>query len=110
MIKINEEEFCKTFDVCEDDLKTEITKKSAELQNMVVVTRGTDDTFAAKNGEFYSVPIEKVVPVNTTACGDSFNAGFLYEYANSGDFVAALEKGTWCAARNAERECPGEIR
>lgn len=110
VIKINEEEFCKTFDVCEDDLKTEITKKSAELQNMIVVTRGTDDTFAAKNGNFYSVPIEKVVPVNTTACGDSFNAGFLYEYANSGDFVAALEKGTWCAARNAERECPGSTQ
>lgn len=113
VIKINDEEFCKTFlgdvTVSEEELKSAITKKSAELGNIIIVTRGVKSTFAAKNGEFAECPTEKVVPLNTTACGDSFNAGFIYEYLNSGDFESALKKGTWCAARNAEREAPGAI-
>jgi len=123
IIKINDEEFCKTFGMefvesdnaaemakYEDDLKNAICKKSNELQNIIVVTRGYNPTFAAKNGDFISCPTEKVDAVNTTACGDSFNSGFLYEYTNSGNFDAALKKGTWCAARNAERECAGSVR
>lgn len=113
VIKINDEEFCKTFlgdvTVSEEELKSAITKKSGELGNIIIVTRGVKSTFAAKNGEFAECPTEKVVPLNTTACGDSFNAGFIYEYLNSGDFESALKKGTWCAARNAEREAPGAI-
>ena len=109
IIKINDEEFCNTFDCNLSDLKDEIIKKSAQFHNMLVVTRGTEPTYAAKDGIFYECPTEKVNAVNTTACGDSFNAGFLYEYLNSGDFEAALKKGTWCAARNAELECPGAI-
>lgn len=113
VIKINDEEFCKTFlgdvAVSEEELKSAIIKKSGELGNIIIVTRGVKSTFAAKNGEFAECPTEKVVPLNTTACGDSFNAGFIYEYLNSGDFESALKKGTWCAARNAEREAPGAI-
>jgi len=114
IIKINDEEFCKTFNgsspLTPDALKSAITKKSQELGNIIIVTRGVDSTFAARNGQFAECPTEKVVALNTTACGDSFNAGFLYEYLNSGDFEAALKKGTWCAARNAELEAPGAIR
>lgn len=110
IIKINDEEFIKTFGGSQESLKTDITSKSKELHNIIVVTRGTDPTYAAKDGMFIEVPTEKVHAVNTTACGDSFNAGFLYEYLNSGDFEAALKKGTWAAARNAEVECPGAIR
>lgn len=109
IIKINDEEFVKTFGKT-DDLKAAITAKSAELKNIIIVTRGVDSTYAAKNGQFTECPTEKIKPVNTTACGDSFNAGFLYEYLNSGDFDKALQKGTWCATRNAELECPGAIR
>lgn len=122
IIKINDEEFCKTFGLnfvdhsssseseikqFEAELKKAIVEKSQELQNMIIVTRGTEPTFAADKGNFYSCPTEKVLAVNTTACGDSFNAGFLYEYVYTNSFTAALKKGTWCAARNAENECPG---
>lgn len=120
IIKINDEEFCKTFGMnfiesedadkmaeYEEELKSAICKKSAEMKNIFVVTRGIKPTFAAKAGEFISCPTEKIEPVNTTACGDSFNSGFLYEYVNTGNYESALKKGTWCAARNAERECPG---
>lgn len=107
IIKINDEEFEKTFGMAAT--KENITEKSRELNNIIVVTRGTESTYAAKRGEFAECPVEKLTPVNTTACGDSFNAGFLYEYSVSGDFEEALNEGTWCAARNAECECPGSL-
>lgn len=116
IIKINDEEFCKTFKVTaeknesvEQALKSAIIEISRILGNIIIVTRGTKTTLAAHNGKFYSCPCKKVTPVNTTACGDSFNSGFLWEYLNSGDVGAALEKGTWAAAANAERECPGAV-
>lgn len=110
IIKINEEEFRTSFpEVSGLPLKDAIIKKSSELKNIVVVTRGTDSTLAAVRGEYFECPTEKVAALNTTACGDSFNAGFLYEYLRSGDIAAALKKGTWCAARNAENEAPGSI-
>lgn len=120
IIKINEEEFCSTFGyefpLPEDKLRVLISEKSKELKNVIVITRGTEETYAARNGVFYSHPVEKVVPVNTTACGDTFNAGFIYEYLKTldetgkADVQSALSKGTWCAARNAESEVPGTIR
>ncbi len=111
IIKINEEEFRRSFPELEkEDLKAAITAKSKELENIIVVTRGVDSTYAAKKGDFYECPSEKVNALNTTACGDSFNAGFLYEFVKSGDLKAALSKGTWCAARNAELETPGAIK
>lgn len=111
IIKINEEEFRATFpELAALPLKEAILKKSEELQNIVVVTRGTESTLAAVRSKYYECPTEKVAALNTTACGDSFNAGFLYEYVHTGDIEAALKKGTWCAARNAELEAPGAIR
>ena len=116
IIKINDEEFVKTFlpdldfeELSENDLKNEITKISQNLGNIIVVTRGIKSTFAANCGAFAECPTEKVKAVNTTACGDSFNAGFIYEYLKSKNFEQALKKGTWCAARNAESEAPGSI-
>lgn len=113
IIKINEEEFCETFGyefpLPENQLKELVCKKSLELNNIFILTRGTDETFAAEKGNFFSCPVEKITPVNTTACGDTFNAGFIYEYLKSRDMNLALKKGTWCAARNAESEVPGTI-
>lgn len=111
IIKINEEEFRRTFPELEKkSLEQAITQKSKELNNIVVVTRGTEPTFAAARGQFTACPTEKITALNTTACGDSFNAGFLYEYLQTRDLSAALKKGTWCAARNAEHEAPGTLR
>ena len=64
------------------------------------------DTETLDDGDF---PVEKISPVNTTACGDSFSAGYLYEFLETGDFETALAKGTWCAARNAENIRCGSI-
>ena len=114
VVKINDEEFCRTFSLdfpCSSEvLKSQIIEKSKVYKNAFVITRGSDSTFAARDGVFFEQRTEKVCAVNTTACGDSFNAGFLYEFVRSGDMQKSLEKGTWCAARNAELEVPGGIR
>ena len=107
IIKINDEEFMATFGMTAN--QENICQKSLELNNIIVITRGTESTLAACRGDFFECPVQKVVPVNTTACGDSFNAGFLYEYVNSGDMQKALEKGTWCASKNATVEAPGSL-
>ena len=107
IIKINDEEFSKTFGI--PTTKDNICAKSREYHNIIVITRGTDSTLAAKDGDFYEAQVPKIQPVNTIACGDSFNAGFLYEYLNSGDMNKALQKGTWCAVQNAMSEVPGSI-
>ena len=110
IIKINEEEFRATFpELSDQPLEQAVTKKSLELQNIIVITRGCESTFAAARGQFSECPTEKVTALNTSACGDSFNAGFLYEYVKTQDLTAALKKGTWCAARNAENEVPGSL-
>ncbi len=119
IIKINEEEFRATFrEMADQPLQKAITEKSLQLDNIIIVTRGTESTYAADRGQFSECPSEKVTALNTTACGDSFNAGFLYEYLKNRDqsgtaaekLAAALQKGTWCAARNAENEAPGTLR
>lgn len=111
IIKINEEEFRSTFpELNKKPLNQAVIEKSRDLNNIVVVTRGTEPSFAAARGQFSACPTEKVAALNTTACGDSFNAGFLYEYIRTKNLEAALKKGTWCAARNAELEAPGTIR
>lgn len=113
IIKINEDEFLNTFGTktsrSDGDFRHLVSDKSIELGCILVVTRGEKSTFAADKGNFVEFPVEKIKTVNTTASGDAFSAGFLYEYLKSKDFLKSLEKGTWCAARNAESKIPGSI-
>ena len=112
VIKINDEEFCQTFACSSEEagLKAALIQKSKDLNNIIVVTRGKDSTLAAKKGDLFECECEKILPVNTTACGDSFNAGFLFEYLQNEDFEAAIKKGNWAAARNALLVIPGSIQ
>ena len=113
IIKINEEEFLNTFGgklpISDGDFRHLVSDKSIELGCILVVTRGEKSTFAADKGNFVEFPVEKIKTVNTTASGDAFSAGFLYEYLKTKDFLKSLERGTWCAARNAESKIPGSI-
>lgn len=113
IIKINEDEFLNTFGTktsrSDGDFRHLVSDKSIELGCILVVTRGEKSTFAADKGNFVEFPVEKIKTVNTTASGDAFSAGFLYEYTKTKDFLKSLEKGTWCAARNAESKIPGSI-
>lgn len=44
---------------------------------IVLVTVGADGTYAVLNGDIMHVPVEQVVPVDTTGAGDAFMAGVL---------------------------------
>ena len=137
IIKINEDEFVATFGAdfakntkctesaphancadsanapaafqAEQQLATAITETSRSLNNIVVVTRGAKATLAAEKGTPYNSPSECVKAVNTIGCGDAYNAGFLYEYLATKDMNKSLEKGKWCASRNAECLRPGVL-
>lgn len=114
IIKINEDEFCATFGFRSglepEKLGALIAQKSRELDNALVVTRGSLDTYAGFRGTPFVSPVRKVKALNATGCGDSFSAGFLYAWLPGNDMAAALEKGAWCATRNALNLRPGSIR
>jgi sugar/nucleoside kinase (ribokinase family) len=58
---------------------------------LIVLTLGKSGSMAFHNGRVYNQPaleIEKVI--DTTGCGDAFQAAFTAEYYISGDIDAAL--------------------
>lgn len=114
VIKINEEEFCGTFGyrfpLPEAELSLRIAEKSAELGNAIVITRGARDTYAGYRGTPYHRPVLEVTALNATGCGDSFTAGFMHAWLADRNMDAALEKGAWCATRNAMNLRPGSVR
>lgn len=117
-IKINIDEYINTF--CQDNkealLKSEellqksIKQNSEAYNSTFIITRGTKSTIAVHKSIIYEVPIIKTEVINTTACGDSFNAGFVYEFIKSNDFHKSLIAGTHCASLNAKNIRPGSIK
>ena len=102
-VKINEEELEKSFP------QEKINVLSIKYDNAFIITRGKEKTLASLRGKDFECETENIVPLNTTACGDSFDAGFLYEMLLSGDFEKALRRGTFAASRNAESVIPGFV-
>ncbi|MCR4939833.1 MAG: hypothetical protein K5930_06975 [Treponemataceae bacterium] len=115
IIKINEDEFWATFSKVEGGEKGEeallnaIAERSRNLGNIIVVTSGSKETLAAAYGNKFKMQSELIKAVNTIGCGDAYNAGFLYEYLATKDMSKSLEKGKWCASRNAECLRPGVL-
>jgi len=113
IIKINEEEFTTTFSLpfplSEDELERELGIRSIALNNIIIVTRGLKDTFAASSGVLARESAEAVSVVNTIGCGDAFSAGFLMSWLNEQNIQNALAKGKWCATRNTFSLRPGSI-
>lgn len=67
---------------------------------LVIVKNGADDILALDNGKiahFTPAPVTNIV--DTTAAGDSFNAGFLANYLKSADLIPALSAGADLAAK-----------
>lgn len=113
IIKINERELCETFSLpyplAEHLLEKELAALSTRYQCAFVVTRGTQATWAAREGKTMSVPVEMVTAVNTTGCGDAFGAGFLDSFIEDKDLANALSEGSRCARLKAEQIRPGSI-
>ncbi|MEJ8472920.1 sugar kinase [Roseibium algae] len=67
---------------------------------LVVVKNGPGDVVCLRDGvlsSYSSIPVENVL--DTTAAGDSFNAGFLAAYLDDGDLKKAVDAGNRLACR-----------
>jgi sugar/nucleoside kinase (ribokinase family) len=73
---------------------TDLVNISKHFKGIIVLTLGADGSVAIKNGIIYeqeALPIKKVI--DTTGCGDAFQAGFSTEYYVSKDIKKALLAG-----------------
>jgi fructoselysine 6-kinase len=72
-----------------------------------VLTLGAEGSIAIKNGEMtrqQALPLDKVV--DTTGCGDAFQAGFSAEYFKTRDIRKSLLSGA-AAGREAAMDFGG---
>ncbi|WP_286680560.1 PfkB family carbohydrate kinase [Tepidanaerobacter sp. EBM-49] len=66
---------------------------------IVGITRGSKGAIFSKEGKLFEQDIVPVKVVDTMGAGDSFIAGFLTYYIQSGDMAAALKYAAKCAAK-----------
>ena len=74
-----------------------LQKLDSLLVPIILVTVGADGTYAVLNGEVTHVPVEKVVPVDTTGAGDAFMAGVL-RYVHYNGLPTSTEELIECVA------------
>lgn len=75
----------------------------------VIVSRGSKPLWVIEGDEYYEVPLEPVVPVNTTGSGDAFTAGLASALDDGLSLRAAIQAGIRCGALNASMFRPGVI-
>lgn len=84
-----------------EDTVARLLPQSALLRTLIVVTHGAAGSSALVGGHRVSVKAEPVpdeARVDTTGCGDAFQAAFTVAYYTHGDAVTALEAGSAAAA------------
>lgn len=92
----NEDEIKALFNT---DDPEEAFKKSKELCEIVVITRGADGAIAVCDEQRYEVSAEPIGQViDTTGAGDLFAAGFLTGFANGRTVQECLQIGALAAA------------
>ena len=83
------------------------TKAAIELQSKgvenVIITMGSMGAFLYTNGKAVLVPTQKVVAVDTTAAGDTFNGGLAVALAEGKTLLEAVEFGNKAAAISVTR-------
>jgi fructoselysine 6-kinase len=69
---------------------------------VIGLTRGGEPAVFVHQGNSYKQKLRKINVVDTMGAGDSLIAGFLTEYAKSGNVEKALEKGTLSAEKTCQ--------
>ena len=73
------------------------------LKNGVVVKRGTEGAYAINSrDDEVKIPAFLSDAVDTTAAGDSFNAGFLYSYLKGFDLAKSVTVANWVASKTVQ--------
>ena len=69
----------------------------------VVVKRGTEGAYAINSrDDEVKIPAFLSDAVDTTAAGDSFNAGFLYSYLKGFDLAKSVTVANWVASKTVQ--------
>jgi len=121
IIKPNLEEFAMSFNL--DSNSPQINSNLQELvldlshkhKCRIILTNGIKPIIVADKNNFYefnihpALPPQKIVPINTTGCGDAFTAGLAAALEDGADFNTAISEGIRCGALNAGFVKPGVI-
>jgi len=80
-----------------DNLEEALLKLNQHAST-VVVTRGSQGAVCRSNIKTVRAKVFSVEPKDTTGAGDSFNAGFLYQWLQGGDINKCMIYGSACGA------------
>ncbi len=105
LIKPNIDELCDLFKK-EISSHEDVVYYAQKLQEMgaanVLVSLGDKGAILlTERGEIYSCEAPKGAMINTVGAGDSMVAGFIWEYANSGNYREALKFAVCCGSATA---------
>ncbi|MBZ9571341.1 carbohydrate kinase family protein [Methanobrevibacter sp. TMH8] len=105
-LKILFEEYYSKIDAINSDEKLTFRDLAVHILDdgigTVVVKRGIKSVYAINNNEEVKVPIFETDVIDTTAAGDSFNAGFLYSYLKGYSLEKSCLIGNWIASKCVE--------
>jgi fructoselysine 6-kinase len=76
------------------DMADDLSRLAMGRKGIVVLTLGAEGSKAFVNDQVYrqtALPVDKVI--DTTGCGDAFQAAFNYEYYKSRNVIKALQAG-----------------
>jgi sugar/nucleoside kinase (ribokinase family) len=86
------------------DNPAQLAKALPTERGIVAMKRGKDGaSLIAPDGRLLHTPAYRVVPVDTTGAGDSFNAGFLYASLEGLDLAERLRFACACGALATQR-------
>jgi len=83
----------------EAELSNLLRSFSEKYDGIFIVTLAEDGSAAYHHGKEYRVsaqPVDRVI--DTTGCGDSYQAGFIGEITRGGDIIAAMKEGSAVAS------------
>jgi sugar/nucleoside kinase (ribokinase family) len=78
-------------------------KKLAEMVPLVVVKLGRQGAMAQRGAERFTSPAIEVEAIDAVGAGDSFDAGFLHQYAQGADLTTCLRVGNLAGAFSTTR-------
>ncbi len=81
-----------------DDLEAAIQKLARYVKKVLVIKRGAKGVLAVSGGRRLAASVFRIQPIDTTGAGDSFNAGFLYQFLKGAPLEECLIWGNACGA------------
>lgn len=84
----------------DEETEKRVCELSGKFSGVFTATLGENGSASYINGERIFVPaVPAANVVDTTGCGDSYQAGFIAEIAGGGSIAAAMKKGAELAAK-----------